>query len=103
MKILIKNDPVLEHAHKSYKKFTANDEMLQVYEAREKRLHDEATRLFDAKEDGLKEGIQKGRQEGIQEGIQKLYDSAKKFKEMGVSVEIICKSTGLTKEEIEKL
>ncbi len=104
MKILIQNDPVIEHAHKSYEKFTANDEMLQVYEAREKRLHDEATRLYDAMEEGIQKGLQTGIQKGIQTGRKEgLLDSAKNFKKMGVSVEIIRKSTGLTEEEIEML
>ncbi len=83
MKILIKNDPVIKHAHSSYEKFTADDELLQVYEAREKRLHDEAARLSDAKEEGLLEGMQKGHLKG-------LMDSAKKMKELGVSIDIIC-------------
>ncbi len=100
MKILIKNDPVMEHAHKSYEKFTADDELLQVYEAREKRLHDEATRLSDA----MEEGLQKGRVEGMQKGhLKGLMDSAKKMKELGVSTDIICKSTGLSKKEIGEL
>ncbi len=100
MKILINNDPVIKHAHKSYEKFTADDEMLQVYEAREKRLHDEATRLSDAKEEGIQAGLQKGIQKGIQKGFQ---ETAKKMKELGVSIDIICKSTGLTESEIEEL
>ncbi len=104
MKILIKNDPVMEHAHKSYEKFAADDELLQVYEAREKRLHDEATRLSDAKEEGLLEGIEKGIQKGIQKGsLEKAKDAAIVLKKANVSIDIICKSTGLTEEEIEKL
>ncbi len=100
MKILIKNDPVIKHAHTTYERFTADDEMLQVYEAREKRLHDEETRLSDA----IEEGIQKGRQEGRQEGsLKKAKDIATILKKANVSVDIICKSTGLSTEEIEEL
>ncbi len=40
------------------------------------------------------------RNEGIEQGIE---DTARSFKENGVDIEIIIKSTGLTKEEIEKL
>ncbi len=92
MKILIKNDPVMKHAHKNYEKFKADDELIQVYEAREKRLHDEATKLSDAR--------QEGKQEGRKEG---LIESAIKMKELGVSTNIICKSTGLSEKEIEEL
>lgn len=100
MKILIKNDPVMEHAHKAYKKFTADDELLQVYEAREKRYRDEAGRLADAKEEGLQKGLQKGLKKGAYD---KAVESARVLKESGVSLEIICKSTGLSEEEVEKL
>ncbi len=46
------------------------------------------------------EGREEGRIEGIKENTIKV---AKKFKENGVSLEIISKSTGLSIEEIEKL
>ena len=82
----------LEHAHNAYKRFTADDELLQVYEAREKRIRDEASRLADAKEEGLQKGMQKG-----------IYETARKMKELGVSVDIIYKSTGLEKSEIGKI
>ena len=43
-----------------------------------------------------KQGIQKGIQKGIRE-------TARKLKELGVDNDIIIKSTGISKEEIEKL
>ncbi len=45
---------------------------------------------------GIQEGIQKGRQEG-------LYQAAKGMKKAGVAADIICKTTGLTLAEIDKL
>ena len=43
---------------------------------------------------------QKGMQKGIQKGIR---ETARKLKELGVDDDIIIKSTGISKEEIEKL
>ena len=43
---------------------------------------------------------QKGMQKGIQKGIR---ETARKLKELGVDNDIIIKSTGISKEEIEKL
>lgn len=66
----------------------------------------------DGREEGIKEGIKEGRKEGIQEGIQKgiqegrkeaVLFTAKKLKELHLSIEDISKVTGLTCDEIEKL
>jgi predicted transposase/invertase (TIGR01784 family) len=57
MQVLIKNDSVMERAHESYKKFTSNDEMLEIYEAREKRIRDEASNIAYAREQGIEQGI----------------------------------------------
>lgn len=88
MKILINNDPVMKHALETYKKFTADGELLQVYEAREKRFHDEATRLSDARQEG---------------SLKKDKEAASVLKKANVSLDIICRSTGLTVEKIDKL
>jgi hypothetical protein len=48
------------------------------------------------KEEGMKEGIKKGKMEGKME-------TAKELKKIGINIEIISKSTGLTIEQIDKL
>ena len=50
--------------------------------------------------EGIAEGIEKGIAEGIAEGIEKV---AKALKNSGVSTDLITKSTGLSKTEIDKL
>ncbi len=57
MQVLIKNDSVMEQAHESYKKFTSNNEMLEIYEAREKRLKDEASNIAYARKQGIEQGL----------------------------------------------
>lgn len=49
---------------------------------------------------GLEKGIEKGRSEGEETATLRI---AKKFKDSNVSIDIIMKATGLTKEEIEEL
>ena len=61
----------------------------------------------EGREEGLVEGIEKGREEGLVEGIErgKLEEKmqiAKILVEQGFAIEIIAKSTGLSKEEIER-
>ena len=58
--------------------------------------------------EGEKKGIQKDKKEGIKEGEKKgrqeeKIEMAKKSLEEGLSIELIVKLTGLSKEEIEKL
>ena len=51
-------------------------------------------------EQGIEKGIEKGRSEGEETATLRI---AKKFKDSNVSIDIIMKATGLTKEEIEEL
>ena len=64
------------------------------------------------REEGLAEGIEKGREEGLAEGIEKgrvegimeeKRKSARTLKALGVASEIISQSTGLSKEEVDRL
>lgn len=73
------------------------EESLKVYRDN-KNAMDYAIEI--ATEAARQEGIQKGRQEGKQEGILLV---AKELKRNGLPIDLIEKSTGLTKEQIEKL
>ena len=53
-----------------------------------------------AAEEGEAKGIAKGRAEGKNEAKT---ESARNFKALGVDIDIICKATGLTKEQVEAL
>ena len=58
----------------------------------------------EGREEGRAEGRAEGRKEGRAEGMRLAnIETAKNLKENGISIDIISKSTGLTKEEIEKL
>ena len=68
--------------------------------------------IEEGRKEGLKIGIQEGRAEGRAEGIKEgksegerlaKIETAKNLKQNGVDIEIISKSTGLSKEEIENL
>ncbi len=88
MEILLKDDPILTQAYNAYERFNADDELVTLYEAREKRLHDEATRLYVAKQEGLEQGREQ---------------VAQKLKALGLAVDLIEQATGLTREQIEGL
>ena len=43
MKILLQDDPIFEKAHRVYETFTADDRLVELHEARMKRIRDEAS------------------------------------------------------------
>jgi predicted transposase/invertase (TIGR01784 family) len=55
-------------------------------------------------EEGIEEGIEKGKEQGIAEGkIVGKTEMARELKKEGISIDIIAETSGLSKEEIEKL
>ncbi|MCP5049056.1 MAG: Rpn family recombination-promoting nuclease/putative transposase [bacterium] len=95
-------------------------EELDVYDYIGVNIQDERGRLQHAREEGIKEGtkegkvigIEEGKQIGIEEGKQigieegergKALTVAKELLNNGVAIDIIVKSTGLTREVIESL
>ena len=86
----------MEEYVKESKKTSIKEEVIGLYD---KELYDEAMeyhRIRHAREEGMEKGIKKGmKKEKI--------EIAKSLKEAGVDIEIIIKSTSLSKEEIEKL
>ena len=67
----------------------------------EERLRKEKEKI---REQALKQGIKKGLKEGEKIGINKnKKDMAKKLKDKGIDIDIIAETSGLSKEEIEKL
>ena len=56
------------------------------------------------REEEIEYGIQIGREEGIEKGIEKgRLEMARKMRQEGVSINIIEKTTNLSKKEIKKL
>ena len=84
MTVLLKDKPALGKAHKAYRSFTANDELMDMAEAHEKWLKDVATKLEGAKQEGKKE-------------------DARKMIEEGFEIDVIARITGLSEEEIKEL
>ena len=78
------------------------------YETSLKNYRDLKSVIDTAFDDGKLEGLLEGKLEGLLEGKEAglkeaRIESAKQLKALGVSIEIIMKSTNLSKEEIENL
>ena len=91
-KIIIKDDPILEQAHETFKEFTADKEMREKYEAREKWERDQAWYKYHDE--------RRAREQGMND---KALQIAASMKENGISIDLICKTTGLSVETVEGL
>ena len=54
---------------------------------------------------GLAEGLEKGREEGLEEGLEKgkvqeRMANARKMKELGIDIALICQVTGLSEQQV---
>lgn len=88
MKVLLRENEAIRKAHKVYREFTANAELMDIAEAREKWRKDVNTRLASAE--------QRGREQARREDARKMLDR-------GFSITDIADITGLSDQEIRAL
>ena len=94
----------IKEAKEQLEKITSDKELMYVIINQQMAEMDAASSLDRAINKGRAEGEAKGRAEGEVKGrTEGKIEIAKKMKEEGLSIEIIMKTTGLSKEEIEKL
>ena len=106
-KILEKEEPIKE-AFLLLDKSNLTEEESNAYMQREDFLINNFSFQEEVKEEGRKEGREEGREEGEQLGIEKgkkeaSLATAKELLSLGVDHAIIIKSTGLSREDIERL
>ena len=90
---------------------SANEKVRAEYDARNDAILDELSRLNSALEEGIAKGeargeargIEKGREEERAKAYQEKIESAKRFLEMGFSIEQVAQGTGLSLSEVQAL
>lgn len=92
LKELMKMDTDIKRAEERLDYLSSDEKTIEIYKAREKSLHERANMINSAKEDGRKEGI-----------IQKENEFIKNCLDQGLSVDMICKITGKSIDEINKI
>ncbi|OPH54926.1 hypothetical protein BC351_29825 [Paenibacillus ferrarius] len=95
-KVLAMNEPQLRKAMDTLEFLSQNEEARRLYEMRQKALHDEASMLYGAREEGKAEGKAEGRAEGK-------FEVARNMLGEGIQVSLISRMTGLSEQEIERL
>ncbi len=95
---------VLKRARLEMDYLTGDEEIKRLEYLREKWRMDYNSGIDWAKKQGEKAGIAKGQRKGKKAGIkQAQLEIARELLKNHVAIEIIVKSTGLTKQEIEKI
>jgi predicted transposase/invertase (TIGR01784 family) len=112
---LIGSDSIIEKAYTALNQHYWNDTELAIYEelkriymdnkaARAQELYEDEINAKKAKEEGKAEGKAEGRIEGEAIGIEKgKIEVAKQLLQNGIGIDVIARSTGLSKEQIEGL
>lgn len=120
LKKIAEQEPVIKLAYDELDKSGWNEKDLVAYEEKDMDVYKEANiwaqRLDDATEKGKKEGIEKGiqigeergREEGKEEGREEgrkaeKIEVAKNLLKVGISIDIIAETTGLTIDELKQL
>jgi len=109
--VAVQNPEIRKAADKLYE-LSADEKVRAEYAMRLKAQRDHMWLIDSARQDGMEEGRAEGRQEGRAEGRQEgraegrqegRAETARNLKLLGVSTDLINKSTGLSQEEIAKL
>ena len=100
--------PAIQKAHHSLQIMSLDEENRRLYEAREMFLHDQATRMWEAKEEGLEKGREQGLEQGLEKGRkqgrqQERETVAKNLLSKGMDDEFVIETTGIDQSIIDKL
>ena len=101
---IAKGDKVMEGVANKITSLSMDDYIKGYYIKEEQDEWMRNIDIADARKTGRKEGLKEGERLGLEKGInQTKIETAKILLKENVPLDIICKATSLTKEEIEKL
>ncbi|MCI8283837.1 MAG: Rpn family recombination-promoting nuclease/putative transposase [Firmicutes bacterium] len=106
--MLSKKNLYINNAYEQLQIISQDERKRFEYESREKAVRDHNQSMLEATERGIEIGRQRGIEIGRQRGIEigeekKSIDIAKQLIKLGISNDIISKSTGLSESQIETL
>ncbi|HBW24204.1 MAG TPA: transposase [Holosporales bacterium] len=101
---LVGKDMIIERAYDELDRFHWNEEELLTYDQAEKYEGAYIASMAQKYDEGLEKGLEKGREEGREEGKrEEKILIAKALLAKGVALDLIALTTGLSKEEFEKI
>ncbi|MGG0824161.1 Rpn family recombination-promoting nuclease/putative transposase [Paenibacillus turicensis] len=90
------NEPTIKKAMTTLELLSQDSEARIRYEERQKYLHDEASAMEWAMDNGLEKGKQQGER-------QKALEIAKNLLKEGLAIDLVSKATGISEKEIMSL
>ncbi len=100
----MKSNENIKQAREKLNEMSQDEKVRRLAELREKALMDEREAEYTGYCNGVEDGIKRGIEQGIKQGsTNSKKEIAKKMKEENMTVDLIIKLTGLSKEEIEQL
>jgi predicted transposase/invertase (TIGR01784 family) len=94
--MVMKQEPTIAKAEQILEHLGSLDEIRRYYEAREMKIHDEITRITEAREEGLTQGITQGI-------TREKSDTARKMLLKNMDERLITEITGLSSEQLQKI
>jgi predicted transposase/invertase (TIGR01784 family) len=70
--------PPIREAMSQIRQLSADEHARRLAFVRERALHDEATLLKEARQEGLEQGLEQGRQQGLEEGVEQGIDQGRR-------------------------
>ncbi|MBP1907240.1 putative transposase/invertase (TIGR01784 family) [Paenibacillus turicensis] len=98
--VLQMNEPTIKKAMSTLEFLSQDSEARIRYEERQKYLHDEASAMEWAMDNGVEKGLKKGQEQGEH---RKALEIAKNLLKEGLAIDLISKATGLSEKEIMSL
>ena len=96
MSKISENDKHIQELREELERITADPELRERYDYREKELRDELSRLKAEREDGLEEGYKAGIEKTRKEIVLNLHKK-------NMDIETISEIVNISKEEVEKI
>ncbi|MFD0712790.1 Rpn family recombination-promoting nuclease/putative transposase [Paenibacillus sp. GCM10027626] len=105
---LMRMDDTIREAEERLAYLASDAETRRRYALREKALHDKASLLKDARDEGIKEGIERGYKQGIEQGMEQgiekmTYEMAINMLKEGLDYKLIRRLTGLDDKQLSQL
>ncbi|THF78736.1 Rpn family recombination-promoting nuclease/putative transposase [Cohnella fermenti] len=97
---LMEVDEMIREAEDRLNQLASDEVTRRLYEMREKALHDRATWLEDAMNEGMEQGIKRGIEQGIEQGVEQ---TALRMLARGFTTDDIAEATGMDLQRIESL
>ena len=99
-----KEEGEIKEVIEQLEEMSADEKEGEIYEQREKSRLIYNTEMYEAKRQGLEEGEKRGEKRGKKIGRkEKSIEIAKNLLDKNIDIEVIIETTGITKEELERL